>query len=401
LAQSITDSASSGASDVVGATPARHAPKSSALQRWSLACGRALLRLLWLVVIPLLGAAVLCRYAVPAALTPWVTERPVEVGVAVFVATAALLHYWRFYLPGGRFMAKLSLEVATSASRSALGELEASALAERSGNSRRRQITQLGLFVVGIGAAVGGAQLLRQKWLLYRVLSASMVPTFQVDDLLIGGRDLAKVPPKRGDIIVFRDTTGSGPPWLIKRVVGVPGDEIIMNGGRPYINRWAVPKCDAGRYADVLPGGGFITGRLVVEFLEDRAYLTVHAPQRKQSSPYVVQPGEVFVVGDNRNASLDSRAWHEHGGGGVPISEIVARVDRTFYHPSRTGRASWSTLFQPVQQLGLRLDEVDASGLRAGVERCLAARPEQTTPPALNSSEPTPAGFPLMATPQP
>jgi signal peptidase I len=297
-------------------------------------------------------------------------------------------------------MARLPLDVAASAPLSSLRELEASARGQQAGNSgRRRQAVQAVLFVAGIGLAVGAAQLIRQKWLIYRVLSSSMVPTFQIDDLLVGGRDLAKAPPQRGDIIVFRDSTGSGPPFLIKRVIGVPGDEIIMNGGRPYINRWAVPKCDAGRYAAVLRGGGYLTGRLVVEFLDDRAYLTVHASQRKQSSPYVVQPGEVFVVGDNRNASLDSRAWHEHGGSGVPISEIVARVDRSLYHTSRVGRAAWSTLLRPVQQLGVQLDELDASSLRDGVQRCLAARPEKTTPPVLNSSEPRPTGCPMPATP--
>jgi signal peptidase I len=401
LAQSITDSASTGAKPSFAPARARHTKHASVLGPLLVAGARGLLRLTWLAVIPLLGAAVLCRYALPTPLTGFALERPVEIGVVVFVALAALINYWRFYLPGGRFIAKLPLDVASSAPVSSLRDLESASRAARGGMSHgRRQAVQLGLFVLGMGLAVAVAQLIRQKLLIYRVLSSSMVPTAQVDDLLIGDRDQAKVPPKRGDIVVFRDTTASGPPFLIKRVIGVPGDEIIMNSGRPYINRWAVPKCDAGRFANVLPGGGYLAGRLVVEFLDDRAYLTMHAPERKQSSPYVVQPGEVFVVGDNRNSSLDSRAWHEHGGSGVPISEIVARVDRSLFHTSRAGRAAWETLLKPVQQLGLNLDELEASGLREGVSRCLASRPAKTTPPTFNSSEPQPSGFPLPAAPR-
>lgn len=365
-----------------------------------MSAGRGLLRVVWLALVPLLGAAVLCRYCVPRAAARLATEHPIELGAAVFVALAALAHEWRFCLPGGRFLAKLPLEVVVSVPRASLRALEAAALAERAGKSpRRRQALQLALFGAGVALWVGGAALVREKWLIYRVLSSSMLPTFQVDELLIGGRALASSALKRGDIIVFRDTTGSGPPFLIKRVIGLPGDEIIMNSGRPFINRWAVPKCDAGRYAEVLPGGGYLSGRLTVEFLDDRAYLTLHAAQRKQSTPYVVQPGEVFVLGDNRNSSLDSRAWHEHGGSGVPLSEVVARVDRSLYRTSRAGRADWRSLYKPVQQLGVELDGVDASALDAGIARCLASRPTQTKPPVLNSSEPLPAGFPQASTP--
>jgi signal peptidase I len=430
-----------------------------------------LLRLLWLVVIPLLAAGVASRHLVPHAQNPdgqgllsaaarLAQERPVEVGVAFFLAFAAMLHYWRFYLPGGRFLAKLPLEVAAKAPRAALAELESAARIERllaksvarSGaphrerlrgdlkrlraaleradaaaassasrvlveqsraSLRTRQLLQLGAFAVSMLLAVFGAQFVRANWLLYRVLSSSMVPSFQVNDVLIGSRSpegLTAAPfapakprsmPRRGDIIVFRDTTGAGPEYLIKRVIGLPGDEIIMNSGRPFINRWAVPKCDAGRYANVIPGGGYVDGRLVVEFLDGNAYLTMHAPMRKQSSPYVVKPGEVFVLGDNRNSSLDSRAWHEHGGSGVPVSEIVARVDRSLFHTSRSGRAAWDTLLEPAQRMSLNLDGLDDSVLREGIRRCLASAPKDTKPPVLDSSEPLPSGFPQAATPPP
>ncbi len=428
---------------------------------------QALLRWLWLAVIPALLAGVASRYLVPRAADPagaglasavakLAIERPVELAVALFVALAALSSYWRFYLPGGRFLAKLPLEVAASAPRAALAELESAARVERllakpverasaelregllqeverlraglrAGNAaaatsasnvlsaafrpqlRTRQVVQAGLFVASMALALFGAHVIRANWLLYRVLSSSMLPAFQVDDVLIGSRSpqgLALPPfiplkagalPRRGDVIVFHDTTGSGPEYLIKRVVGLPGDEIIMHSGRAFINRWLVPDCDAGAYANLLPGAGYVSGRLAVEFLDGAAYLTVHTALRKQWKPYVVQPGEVFVLGDNRNSSIDSRTWQDHGGSGVPVSEIVARVDRSLVHSSRTGQAVWDTLLQPTRQLNLNLDGLNASNLESGIRRCLAKRPQQTTPPALDASLPEPAVYPSPA----
>ena len=378
---------------------------------------RALLRFLWLALIPALLAGVVSRYLVPHGGDPHgtgllntavrtATEHPVELAVVLFLAIALLANYWRFYLPGGRFLAKLPLELAASAPPSALAKLEAAAKARP--DRRARQVVQLALFVVSMVVALTSAYVLRANWLLYRVLSSSMLPTFQVNDLLVGSRSpqsfaapplvAAKIPAlHRGDIVVFRDTTNAGPEYLIKRVIGLPGDEVIMNSGRPYINRWPVPKCDAGRYANVVPGGGYVTGRLVVEFLDGASYLTVHAPMRKQWRPYVVQPGEVFVLGDNRNASVDSRMWQEHGGSGVPLDQIVARVDRSLVHSSRTGKAAWSTLLASARQLSLNLDGLDSSLLDQGIRQCLAKRPQESSPPKLDLSLPQPTGYPVSS----
>ncbi len=378
---------------------------------------RALLRFLWLVLIPALLAGVISRYLVPHGGDPQgsgllnatvrtATAHPVELAVVLFVVIAALANYWRFYLPGGRFLARLPLELAASSPPHVLAELEAVAKARP--QRRARQAFQLALFVASMAVALAGAYLLRANWLLYRVLSSSMLPTFQVNDLLVGSRSPqsfaapplvpAKLPAlHRGDIVVFRDTTNAGPEYLIKRVIGLPGDEIIMNSGRPYINRWPVPKCDAGRYANVVPGGGYITGRLVVEFLDGASYLTVHAPMRKQWRPYVVQPGEVFVLGDNRNASVDSRMWQDHGGSGVPLDQIVARVDRSLVHSSRDGKAAWSTLLAPARQLSLNLDGLDSALLDQGIQQCLAKRPQESSPPKLDLSIPQPTGYPASA----
>ena len=50
--------------------------------------------------------------------------------------------------------------------------------------------------------------------------------------------------------------------------------------------------------------------------------MTVHTPTRRQVEAYEVKPGEVFLLGDNRNESLDSRTWKQGFGGGVPMSAV-------------------------------------------------------------------------------
>src|SRR5262249_49399023 len=108
-----------------------------------------------------------------------------------------------------------------------------------------------------VAAAVVAALGLRSCVRPYRVLSASMLPTMEPDDL-VGARITrpwagAPRPPRRGDVVVFRGADVAStwglralPEILVKRVIGLPGDHISMLGGAPVINGWQVPTCDAG-----------------------------------------------------------------------------------------------------------------------------------------------------------
>ena len=95
---------------------------------------------------------------------------------------------------------------------------------------------------------------------------------------------------------------------------------------------------------------------------------------------YVVKPGEVFVLGDNRGNSLDSRAWR----GGVPFDGIEGKAQWFLVGSHRSGDADLGRLFRPLDTLArkLRVEGLDAQAVEDGVARCLATRPEGTHPPA-------------------
>jgi len=181
----------------------------------------------------------------------------------------------------------------------------------------------------------------------YRVPSPSMVPTLLVGDQLIGakfaygyskyslpigempdfaGRLFGK-PPERGDVVVFRLPRDPSTTF-VKRLIGLPGDRIQMRGGRLYINDALVPRRAIGTfdeailYVETLPasaGGG-----------REHELIEISDAERHDDTPvFVVPTKHYFMMGDNRDNSLDSRIAAADGGVGfVPEENLVARADR-------------------------------------------------------------------------
>jgi signal peptidase I len=122
---------------------------------------------------------------------------------------------------------------------------------------------------------------------------------------------------ERGDIVVFHHRN---PPYLIKRVVGLPGDRIRIEQGRVSVNGMPLDE----PYAAYEPSAASpfrenFPARMYTDPSVDPAWWR-EMQDLTRNGELVVPPGEYFTLGDNRNHSLDSRFW-----GLVPRAAIVAR----------------------------------------------------------------------------
>jgi signal peptidase I len=145
---------------------------------------------------------------------------------------------------------------------------------------------------------------------------------------LFHGRVLERQGPRRGDVIVFklpRDLTQN----YVKRLIGVPGDRIRVSGGTVFVNDRPVDQTNVGLTRD--PGSPDVTVLQRIEHRPDgRAYTTFdRGPDHDgdDTQTYVVPEGHYFMMGDNRDNSLDSR-WPPMamGVGFVPAENLVGQA---------------------------------------------------------------------------
>jgi signal peptidase I len=210
----------------------------------------------------------------------------------------------------------------------------------------------------------------------YRVPSPSMVPTLLVGDQLIGAKfaygyskyslPIGQTPdfagrlfdkaPERGDVVVFRLPRDPSTTF-VKRLIGLPGDRIQMRAGRLYINDALVARRAIGSfegdtlYIETLPASSGRGGR-------EHELIEISDSERHDDTPvYVVPPKHYFMMGDNRDNSLDSRIAAEDGGVGfVPEENLVARADRLLVSSDPSvgwfDIANWSHAFRLARTFG-------------------------------------------------
>jgi signal peptidase I len=139
--------------------------------------------------------------------------------------------------------------------------------------------------------------------------SGSMLPTLKIGDRLVidkffygisGIKDV-----QRGDIVVFNPPPAANSKSdipFIKRVIGLPGETISIKKGAVYISGEPL----AEPYISEKPAGDF--------------------------KPFVIPDGTIFLMGDNRNNSSDSRFW-----GPLPVQNIIGRAEFRYYPLNKLG----------------------------------------------------------------
>jgi signal peptidase I len=286
----------------------------------------------------------------------------------LFILTVVTLAYWL----AERFHFKPARE-------------RASAELERQHAERRAQLASQGITQVDGDVTEARQRLLMQPWWLdwtaglfpvicavfllrsflyepFKIPSGSMVPTLLVGDLIlvdkfhygirlpvINTKIIANNDPQRGDVVVFRYPRDTRIDY-IKRVVGVPGDEVAYLNKRLTINGQPVPTEPLGEFYDE------DSRRYAQMFGEKLGQAEHRILNNKEVAPFVmgvddfpykencrysaegvvckVPEGHYFMMGDNRDNSQDSRYW-----GFVPDENIVGKAFFIWLNLGNLGRS--------------------------------------------------------------
>ncbi len=169
----------------------------------------------------------------------------------------------------------------------------------------------------------------------FTIPSGSMLPTLEVGDYIlvnkfayglrlpvVNTKILPLGDPQRGDIMVFKYPE-SPKVNFIKRLVGLPGDRIALEGNQLFVNGQLVEKALLRQEPEINPWQMYYRERLGQHAFSTRELVGAMSP----SGEWVVPVGHYFMLGDNRNESRDSRYW-----GFVPDHYLVGKAFYIWIH---------------------------------------------------------------------
>jgi signal peptidase I len=175
--------------------------------------------------------------------------------------------------------------------------------------------------VIGLGFVllVGAFGVLAVQYRPYRIPTQSMTPTLTMGDTVLA-RSVGGDSVGRGDIVVFQDQLWGNAP-MVKRVVAVGGDTVAC--------------CDS-QHRLMVNDHPIDEPYLAEQQLNDKLFTTV------------VPAGRLFLMGDNRDASLDSRSHLDLAGGTVATTEVLGRVEGTAWPADRAGLGDRTVAFDAL-----------------------------------------------------
>jgi signal peptidase I len=169
----------------------------------------------------------------------------------------------------------------------------------------------------------------------YYIPSEAMMPTLMKWDRIIV--DMADRTPRRGEVIIFRAPGGAD---YIKRVAALGGDTVEMRDGVPVINGMAADQRPAGTMKLESPFGPAVARRLSERLPGENGrhfILDDGTTEVDTMAAATVPVGSIFMLGDNRDHSADSRVpIEDEGVGFVPLLAVRGRVLFIHYSPDHS-----------------------------------------------------------------
>lgn len=173
------------------------------------------------------------------------------------------------------------------------------------------------LIIIIVNAIIGNFYPVIESYQAFKIPAGSMKPTLLIGDhIIVDKQAYSNEKPLRGDVVVFQWPKDESKAY-IKRIVGIEGDKVQIVKGALYINDEIVKTRSLGKFSD----DSILQADVYEEIIgENRHSILDQIKNSEDFGPVTVPEHSIFVLGDNRDNSMDSRYW-----GFVSLNKIIGK----------------------------------------------------------------------------